>query len=47
MTVEIAEVGADDMGRFGDIPITFEVESVLRVDQPQGDLGGLTMTEDG
>lgn len=46
MAVEIREVGPDMLGRYGRIPFTFRAESVLRVDEIDGGLGGLALTEE-
>ena len=45
MTVEIREVGPENLGRYGTIPIRFCVDRVLRVDEVDGGLGGLTLTQ--
>lgn len=46
MTIEIREVGADALEEYGRVPIRFRVESVLRVDEIDGGLGGLRLTEE-
>jgi GNAT superfamily N-acetyltransferase len=46
MTVEIRQVGVEDLADYGRIPIRFRVESLLRVGAAEGGLGGLTLTEE-
>ena len=46
MTIEIAECGPDILERYSTIPITFRVDSVLRVVEHEAGLGGLTLRED-
>jgi GNAT superfamily N-acetyltransferase len=45
MSVDIREVGSEAIQTYAGIPIRFRVESVLRVEQIGGGLGGLCMTE--
>lgn len=45
-SVDIREVGPDALALYGTIPIRFRVERVLRVDQIDGGLGGLTLVEE-
>lgn len=45
MRIEIKEVGPDSLEQYGRIPMRHRVESVLRVGEIDGGLGGLTLTE--
>ena len=45
MTIEIREVGSNSIGQYGQIPMRHRVDSVFRVDEIDGGLGGLTLTE--
>ncbi len=45
MAIEIREVGAEALEQYGAIPMRHRVESVLQVDEINGGLGGLTLTE--
>jgi GNAT superfamily N-acetyltransferase len=45
MAVEIREVTADILPRYDRVPIAMRVESVLRVEELNGGLGGLRMVE--
>jgi ribosomal protein S18 acetylase RimI-like enzyme len=45
VAVEIRNVGADALERWGDVPISFRVESVLDARQVDGGPGGLALTE--
>lgn len=46
MTVEIQEIGIDSLPEYAQIPIAFEVRSILRVDRVDGGLGGITLREE-
>ena len=41
MAIEIKKVGPEALERYSEIPIRFCVESVLRVDEADGGIGGL------
>ena len=45
MGIEIRELGVQCLNRYATIPIRFTVESVLRVDDIDGGLGGLLLRE--
>ena len=45
MTIEIRQVGTEALVRYAEIPGRFRVESVLHIEQIDGGLGGLAMTE--
>ena len=46
MAIEINQVGPEALGRYAEIPIRFRVESVFRVEQAEGGLGGLRLIEE-
>ena len=46
MTVQIHRVGPDALTAYAKIPIRFRVESVLRVEEVDGGLGGLLLREE-
>jgi GNAT superfamily N-acetyltransferase len=46
MSVEIEEIGIDLLPRYAQIPIAFEVRSLLRVELVHGGLGGITLREE-
>ncbi len=46
MGIEIRQVGPEDLARYGEISIRFTVESVFRVEQVDGGLGGLLLKEE-
>ena len=46
MAIEIREVGGKDLEQYGEIPIRFRVDSILRVDEAGGGLDGLALTEE-
>ncbi len=46
MAVEIVEVGADRLLQYAEIPIAFEVESVLHVEDINSGLGGIRLREE-
>lgn len=46
MAVEIREVGLEALARYAQIPIAFEVTSVLRADAVDGGLGGIRLHEE-
>ena len=45
MAIEIRQVGPDSLEQYGKIPMRHLVESVFRVDEMDGGLGGLMLTE--
>jgi len=45
MKIEIEEVGPEALARYADIPISFQVESILDIVEEEGGLGGLRMVE--
>ena len=45
MPVRIAEFGAELLGRYGEVPIAFRVETVFRVEELDGGVGGLGLVE--
>ena len=45
MAIQIRKVGPDSLEQYGQIPMRHRVESVFRVDEIDGGLGGLTLTE--
>ncbi len=46
MDVQIREVGKDRLPQYGEVPIAFRVESVLRVVPQEGGFGGLALQEE-
>ena len=46
MAVEIHDIGVDLLRRYAEIPIAFEVKSVLRADPIDGGLGGIELHEE-
>jgi GNAT superfamily N-acetyltransferase len=44
--VEITEIGPEELHLFAAVPIRFRVESVLRVEEVDGGLGGLRLVEE-
>ena len=46
MAVKIEEIGADNLLRYKEIPIAFEVKSVIQVDLIEGGLGGIKLHEE-
>ena len=46
MNVTVREVGQDWLSRYGEIPISFTVESVLRVHLVDEGLGGIVLREE-
>jgi GNAT superfamily N-acetyltransferase len=42
---EIVDVGADRLADYADVPIAFQVESILKVDLVDGGLGGARLTD--
>jgi GNAT superfamily N-acetyltransferase len=44
--VEIEQVGSEALGQYAEIPIAFEVKSVLRVEPLDGGLGGFRLREE-
>ena len=46
MAIEIKQVGLEALGRYGEIPIRLRVESVFRVVEVEGGLGGLRLIEE-
>lgn len=46
MSVEIKQIGPDLLAVYAAIPISFRVESILRVDAIDGGLGGLALVEE-
>lgn len=46
MAIEIKKVGPEALERYSEIPIHFRVESVLRVDEIDGGIGGLRLVEE-
>jgi ribosomal protein S18 acetylase RimI-like enzyme len=46
MGIDIREIGREELGRYGQIPISFRVESRLRVETIDGGFGGLRLTEE-
>ena len=45
MNFKIQEVGPDSLSLFAQIPIAFQVDSILQVEKVDGGLGGLVLTE--
>ena len=45
MNFKIQEVGPDSLSLFAQIPIAFQVDSILQVERVDGGLGGLVLTE--
>ncbi len=46
MSVSIHEIRSEDLHRYGDIPIAFEVTSILRLDLVKNGLGGVALGEE-
>lgn len=46
MPVKIEEVGGEALGQYAQIPIAFEVKSVLRVEPLNGGIGGFRLREE-
>ena len=46
MSVEIVEIGPGELARFAQIPTFVRVESVFRVEDIDGGLGGFRLTEE-
>jgi GNAT superfamily N-acetyltransferase len=46
MGIRLRELGPECLQRYGEIPIRFRVESVLRVEEIDGGLGGLALREE-
>ena len=46
MAIEIRQVGPEAIEEFRKIPMSFRVESVFRIDEIDGGLGGLRLTEE-
>ena len=46
VAIEIREVGPEALEQYAEIPISFHVESVFRVDEIAGGLGGLRLAEE-
>ncbi|MCI0440727.1 MAG: GNAT family N-acetyltransferase [Chloroflexi bacterium] len=44
--MRIKEVGVESLHRYAEIPIAFDVESVLRIELMDGGLGGIILTEE-
>lgn len=45
MTIEIREIGVEALPRYAEIPISFRVESVFRVEMIDHGLGGFSLVE--
>ena len=45
MPIRIAEFGSELLARYGEVPIAFRVETILRVEEVDGGLGGLMLME--
>ena len=45
MALSIVEAGKESLGEYSEVPIAFEVKSVLRTERARRGLGGLTLTE--
>jgi GNAT superfamily N-acetyltransferase len=43
--VKLVDVGSGELGRYADVPIAFQVESVLETEVRGDGMGGITMTE--
>lgn len=46
MAVTIQEIGVEDLARYAEVPIVFEVRSVLQIDLIDGGLGGIRLREE-
>ena len=46
MALELKEAGSEILDAYAAIPFTFRVDSALRVDEIDGGLGGLMLTEE-
>ncbi len=46
MTIQILDIGPDDLGRYAQVPSTFEVSSILRPELLDGGLGGIRLREE-
>ena len=45
MAVTIQEIGAEDLARYAEVPIVFEVRAVFQIDLVDGGLGGIRLRE--
>jgi len=46
MLIQIKKINLDDLAQYATVPMAFEVQSVLKVDQIQDGLGGLALREE-
>jgi len=46
MVIQIREVGPETLEQYGEIPIRFRVESIFRLEEVDGGLGGLLLREE-